>query len=289
MKKTIVLSALMLSVTGCPPAPQMPPPSPAQPPSMRGKARTMTQRGLGSASASNAAAANVPVQFQVELYQLSVPFGTVSRNEQFWKRVDEQSVDVATYDVLFKNGIRVGLAPIAEWDYFRRIMAQHPTFTKANTLVGVEGRPVELPMRKDVRSQEIFYFDASGELQGSSFDQSENVITMSFQPAPRKPQTMRIALCPVVRATRKHLEYSSLNNEMGELKYTASQRLYDMNLRTDVPVDQFLIVAPSPQSTWPTSIGNAFLVNEGAAEKMETVLLIVPKSLHLEESQVKSK
>src|SRR5438045_5600034 len=84
MKKAIVLSALILSVTGCPPGPAMPPPSPAQPPSMHGKARTMTQRGLGSASASNAAAANVPVQFQVELYQLSVPYGTVSRNEQFW-------------------------------------------------------------------------------------------------------------------------------------------------------------------------------------------------------------
>jgi len=75
---------------------------------------------------------------------LQVPYGTVSRNEQFWKRVDEQCVDVGTYDLLFKNGVRVGQAPISEWDYFRQVMEAHPAVTKANTLVGVEGKPIEL-------------------------------------------------------------------------------------------------------------------------------------------------
>ena len=49
--------------------------------------------------------------------------------------------------------MRVGQAPIADWEYFRQIMQQYPTYTKANTLVGMEGKPVELPMRKDIRSQ----------------------------------------------------------------------------------------------------------------------------------------
>src|SRR6266542_3692986 len=46
---------------------------------------------------------------QVDVYQLTVPYSTISRNEKFWKRIDETCVDVATSDVLFKNGIRVGL------------------------------------------------------------------------------------------------------------------------------------------------------------------------------------
>src|SRR4051812_7697836 len=43
-----------------------------------------------------------PTRVQMDVYQLSVPFGTVSKNEAFWKRIDEQCVDVATYDVIFK-------------------------------------------------------------------------------------------------------------------------------------------------------------------------------------------
>src|SRR5688572_1653631 len=34
---------------------------------------------------------------QLEMYQLTVPHGAISRSEEFWKRVDEQRVDVATY------------------------------------------------------------------------------------------------------------------------------------------------------------------------------------------------
>jgi hypothetical protein len=92
---------------------------------------------------------------------------------------------------------------------------------------------------------------------------------------------MRVTLCPVVRATQKRLEWSPLNNEL-EITYTAPQRLYDLNLRTDVPLNSFLIVAPSSEATWPTSIGNNFLVTPGDADRMETVLLVVPAAMRIE-------
>jgi hypothetical protein len=82
------------------------------------------------------------------------------------------------------------------------------------------------------------------------------------------------------------LQYSALNAELGEISYAAPERMYKLNLCADVPSDQFLIVAPSGESTWPTSIGNSFLVNDGTAERMETVLLIVPKPVHLIETPV---
>src|SRR5687768_16144984 len=46
----------------------------------------------------------------LDMYQFTVPHGGVSRSEEFWKRVDEQRIDVATYDLLLKNGLRVGVA-----------------------------------------------------------------------------------------------------------------------------------------------------------------------------------
>jgi hypothetical protein len=213
---------------------------------------------------------------------LQVPAGTVSRNEKFWKRVDEQCLDPVTYDLLYKNGVRVGEAPIAEWDYFRQLIADHPAVATASDLVAAESKPVEFTVRKDIVGQTIFYYDRANQLVGKSFDASENLITIAFQQAPRKPQTMRVVLCPVVRSKYKRLEFSPLNREM-EITYTAPERLYDLNLKADVPVDNFLIVAPSSDASLPTSIGNSFFTLDGPAERLENVLLIVPKSIRIEQ------
>jgi hypothetical protein len=263
------------------------PPAPTNPPSMTSP-KKLVQHGSGSASAASmrtAAAAQAPVQLQIDLYHLSVPFGTVSGNEAFWKRVDEQAVDVATYDLLLKNGVRVGVAPVAEWERFRRVIEDHPAVTKSNTMVGATGKSIELPVRKEMRWQNIFYFNADNRIVARTFDDSENLITMTLQSAPRKPDTMRIALCPMVRGTRKKLEYSVMNNELGEVAYVAPERLYDLNLRADVDSHSFLVVAPSAAATWPTSIGNSFFVTDGPAERMETVLLIVPRTVKFEPSR----
>jgi len=264
-----------MALVACQPPPQVPTTPPPDPKPRMNDPKMLASRGtlLGVPGVDG------PKQLQVELYQLVVPLGTISRNTQFWKRVDEQAVDVTTYDLLYKNGVRVGEAPIAEWDYFRQVMEEHPAVSKGNTLVGHEGKPIELPLRKEVRAQDIFYFDRDNRLQGRSFEQSENFIALTLQTAPRKAATLRIALCPVVRGTRRKLEYSAVNNELGEVSYKHPERLYDVNLRVDVPADHFLIVAPSGDATWPTSIGNSFFVSERSAEKLETVLLIVPKAI----------
>jgi hypothetical protein len=263
--------------SACQPPPQVPNAPPPNPNPRMDKPKMLVQRG----PAQPAALSDAPRQLQVDLYQLQVPYGTISRNTQFWKRVDEQAVDVTTYDLLFKNGVRVGEAPIADWDYFRQVMEEHPAVSKGNSLVGQVGKPVELPLRKEVHGQDIFYFDRDNLLQGRTFEESENVICLTMLSAPRKADTLRLALCPIVRGTRRKLEYSAMNNELGEVNYAHPERLYDINLKVDVPTDHFLIVSPSGQATWPTSIGNTFFVTEGAAEKLETVLLIVPKPIQL--------
>jgi hypothetical protein len=280
MNKTLILISLMLLAVGCTPTP-VPDPSPTNPPRM--KVSRSKQHAQAAMMSTVAAAAEAPMGMRVDIYQLQVPYGTVSRNEKFWKRIDEQCVDVGTYDLLYKNGVRAGQASIEEWEYFRQVMQEYPAVTNSNSLVAAENKPVELAVRKEVASQEIFYFDKTNLLQGKSYDACENLITLTFQHAPRKPQTMRVVVCPVVRSKIKRLEYSPLNNEI-PVEYTAPERLYNVNLRTDVAVDHFLVVAPSPESTWPTSIGNKFFVTDGVAEQMENVLLVVPKSIRIEQT-----
>src|SRR5678815_2352059 len=101
-----------------------------------------------------------PQGMRVEIYQLQVPFGTISKNAEFWKHIDENAVDVGTYELLLKNGVRVGQAPVAEWDYFRQIMSQYPAITQQASLVAAEAKPVEMPVRKQIVNQDLFYFDA---------------------------------------------------------------------------------------------------------------------------------
>ncbi len=281
INRALILSAVMLSVSACqPPPPTRVPPGPTDTPKMR--AAKAKQLGQVSLTSSVAHAAELgPQGMRVEIYQLQVPFGTISRNAEFWKHIDENAVDVGTYELLLKNGVRVGQAPVAEWDYFRQIMSQYPAITQQASLVAAEAKPVEMPVRKDIVSQNLFYFDAKNRMQGQSFDACQNLLNLSFQQTPRKPGSMRVTLCPVVRATQKRLEWTPLNNEI-EITYTAPQRLYDLNLRTDVAIDSFLIVAPSSEATWPTSIGNNFLVTPGDADRMETVLLVVPAAMRVE-------
>jgi hypothetical protein len=288
--QTIILAALglsSLSLSACQP-PGMPPspaPSPADPPKMSANFSSSSSSALHTAQEAGSSAAAYTAEIgsglRVDIYQLQVPLGTISRNTEFWKHVDEHSVDPGTYDVLLKNGVRVGQAPVGEWDYFREIMSRYPALTKQTSLVAAESKPVELKVVKEQPFQDLWYFDSAGRLQGQSFDAAENLIALSFQQAPRKSNTMRVTMCPLVRSKQKRLEYSPLNNEM-EVTYTHPQRLYNLNLRTDVSAERFLIVAPSGESTWRSSVGNNFFVIEGDTERMENVLLIIPAPIKLE-------
>ncbi|MEO6437236.1 MAG: hypothetical protein ABIP55_15955 [Tepidisphaeraceae bacterium] len=267
--------------SGCHPAAPTLPPSPTEPPKMSAS-KTALERGLAAMTGSVASAAQEPIGMRVDIYVLQVPQGTVSRNDEFWKRIDEHAVDVSTYDLLYKNGVRIGQGHAREWDHFRRVMDEYPAVTKSTSLVSVESKPVELPLRKDVTAQDICYFDAGNVLHGQSFDACENYLTITLQPAPRKPGTMRLALCPTVRSVRKRLQFSPLNHEQ-EVLFTAPEKLYNLNLSCDVPLDHFLVIAPSSEATWRTSVGNTFFITEGPAEKLENVLLVVPRLMRIEQ------
>ncbi len=222
---------------------------------------------------------------QVDVYQIAVPFGAVSRSEEFWKRIDEQTVDIATYDLLLKNGMRVGLGSTAEWSYFKGIIDQYPAKARQCAATGGDSGAVELLMKAGINFQNIFYLNDQNVLYGRTFDQCENAIGVSFQLAPRKPGTVRISVCPLVRSKRKRFEVSVRNVER-EIKYVAPENLYDLNLITDVPLDGFLVIAPSEHAKLPSSLGSTFLVGGTISERFEQVLLLVPRVANVTETVI---
>jgi hypothetical protein len=217
------------------------------------------------------------IVFKLEVYQLKVPVGSVSRNDALWKRINEQCIDVATYDLLYKNGIRAGTAPWEEWPFVREVIGQNVGTAAKLATIGDQMENIPLEMKKDVPFQTIFCFDETNTPVGKTFPRSENVINLSFQKVPRRPGHVRLALAPLVRAERKRLEYTVLNDA---LEFTLKQpETYYMNLIVDVPVGSFLIVSPSPEASWPSTVGHAFLINDAAAEQFETVLVIAAQPL----------
>jgi hypothetical protein len=240
--------------------------------------RAMLGSAFGRAERAQAGAPHVQY---LDVYELTLPLGSVSRSEEFWKRVDEQGVDIGTYDLLQKNGFRVGVAPAAEWAYFRAILDNYPTQTKKARITSGDSGTLELLMKKGIDTQDLFYLTDDYRLLGRTYDRCENLLSVTFQAAPRKPGQVRVTMCPLVRCLRGEFQIT-VRNEEREYELVRPERLYDLNLCCDVPTNGFLVVAPSLMAKWNASLGNAFLVSGGTAERFEHVLLMVPRPTHVQ-------
>ena len=212
---------------------------------------------------------------QVNAYKITLPVGAVSSSPEFWKRVNEKAVDVATYELLYKNGVRVGIGSSSDWDYLKSVLEQNPALTQRSTATGSDVKDLDTELKLKVPYQDLFYYDASGELVGRTHERCDNLLRMAFQSAPRKPDTVRLTLCPVIRSLRERIvPVGDVNTR--SYPFIHPEQLYDLNLIVDIPFDGFLVVAPSPEAKWPTSLGSNFLVDEGSAEQKETLLVFRP-------------
>lgn len=225
---------------------------------------------------------NVAIVFRLECYQIKVPLGAISRNEDFWKRLNEQCVRQDTYDLLFKNGFRVGTAPFSEWDAVKNFIQQNPGSAQTMATVGAEMKNIPIEMKKNLLYENIFAFDQSNELVGQTFERCDNLFNISFQKAPRKYDEIRLSIAPTVRSTIKRIFATALNNE-----WEFEERLptsYYLGLTVDIPVDSFVVLAPSSEAMKVTSLGKAFLVTDEPAEQSETVLVVLARPFRMEQT-----
>lgn len=213
----------------------------------------------------------------LSILQLSVPAGLVSRNDAFWKRLQEDAIEVSAYDVLQKNGLRVGLADFAELETIIKALGSTPIDSRPLTYIASGVKVVELPMKQGLPYQLIYDFDLRNVMTLRSYDDAENLFVLKFQPIPRRPGEVRIDLCPMVRSLRKRP--MPVGNEIREIEFRAAEKLFDLRLSANLPLEKFLLIGPSPEARAPMSLGHAFLITEGPTEERETVLLILPQPL----------
>ncbi|HZL35727.1 MAG TPA: hypothetical protein VFC78_10495 [Tepidisphaeraceae bacterium] len=249
-------------------------------------ARGRDARGTGATQADARAAGalaaedDVQVVMQLGFYELSVPFGAVSKSEQFWRHIDEDAIDLPTHQLLQESGVRVGIGPDAEWSYFKDLIEKYGATVKKGNTKAARSDTLELPVRTNVDEQNIFYFNSAGVLIGRSYANCDNLFCVAYEPCPRKPGVARLDVCALVRGVRKEFEVS-IRNDIRDIQYRCPEYLYDLRLRQDVPMGHFLVIAPSAQASLPDTLGHAFLVRPGPAEPRETVLLLVPHPFRL--------
>jgi hypothetical protein len=210
------------------------------------------------------------------VYRITVPFGTVSHSDRFWTRVDETAVDIGTYDLLLKNGVRIGEAPLSEWSFFKSILDSSPIVSQRLQYTAVDHLSQELAMGDPMVDQTIFYVNGNNEPIGRSFQNCRNLLSMTAVATPRQAGSVRLTVCPVVRSIITKLHYTDLDNEQ-TITIDKPERLYDLNLVADIPADHFLIMSPSSDAQYQTRLGNRLLVNDAPSDKQETILLFVPQ------------
>lgn len=228
----------------------------------------------------------MPVVISLDVYHMTVPLGAVSGNEDFWKRVDENRVDIATHDLLDKNGIRIGVGRDADWPYFKGLLGKYPTARSARgrTQAGKEGY-IEMVMRAGVSQQTILGLDDHNRDWGRTFEKCDDLLAISYVASTHAPGEVVVKVCPIVRGLRRYFHVSIMNNEETQIELAQPEHLYDMRLEARIPLNDFLIVAPSRQSQLASSMGSTFLITEGRTEPTEHVLVIVPRAYRIDEPE----
>jgi hypothetical protein len=212
---------------------------------------------------------------QMEVFDLTVPVGSISRNSEFWKRIDEEFLGFERQVMLDKNGMRIGRASADELSQLSTHMdAAQP---KRSTIKGMRGDDMEFEMREVRNGQTLFVFDQSGEPTGRDFGPSDNLIYLSFRQSTRNPENIRVAIAPAVRAQRSRLEYTGSGSELQVRDRTAEMRYNNLDLNFEIPPDHFVILAPSSKGTMQTSLGQAFFTQDTPAERLERVLILRPR------------
>jgi hypothetical protein len=222
------------------------------------------------------------VFIDLSMYQIYVPAGSISGNDEFWANLVPADMDASADNLLNSNGIRVAQGNVSDWPVSKKILDLAGADTIRNHYIAPRARGQEIPVSEDQVEQTLFWFDGRG-LSGQVYDHCQNLLVLAFSPTPDRAECVHLELSPLVRATRKHYEYTVLNGQ-NVVSFVNEEHLYDVGLSADLQVGKFLVVAPSSQSSRTTSIGHQFFTQDDKSHRREMVMIFVvnptPKQLN---------
>ena len=116
------------------------------------------------------------------MYQLQTPFGANSRDDAFWKLVDEDAVDVPTGRMLNYNGLRAGRGRVADWPRFLKILEKESALKVSESrMLASSAIGDALLNMSDVLPEELLFIYGDHGLTMRSFDDCQNQLSLAFQ------------------------------------------------------------------------------------------------------------
>lgn len=263
-----ILGLLLTLLTGC-----LPPATQEAAPKMEGNVPVIMMPG--GAGDYETARPQDPVKtpqqfFQLELYELVVPIGAISGSADFWKPFDETFLGLWKHDVLYKNGLRVGRAPLTELAQLAEQLQDAEA--QESSLIGARARDFEMPMKKGADRQTIFYFDADGQMQGKDYEPADNIFALSFRQTPRTSDHVRLVIAPAVRELQERITRGD------GPRFERPQTFFDLGIELDLGANECLVVAAAdPARQVKVSVGRAFMTEERPAQLVEKAMVIIPR------------
>jgi hypothetical protein len=220
------------------------------------------------------------------VYDLRVPLRTVSHNEEFWKHVDEQDIDVAQHDLLLANGFRVGTAPREDWDYFKKILEKQHLLSQLTSGSHLQASQMEIPLKTNLPEAFIAYFHPTKGLVAQVYDQCDASMVVAYEAVPRHPGDVSITATPEFTSQRDEITYTALNEPITQL-FKRPEFLFDLKLQVNVAEDHFLIIGPSPDADMKCTLGHKLLYQASGGQETETVLIVSPQAFQFEQPTTK--
>jgi len=216
-----------------------------------------------------------PLAINAKMYQLQMPFGANSRDDSFWKLIDEDVVDIPTSHNLNRNGFRVGRARIADWPAFLKVLTNESAVKRSETAMmaqpSIDDGTVKM---SDVLPEELLFIYGEHGWTMRSFSDCRNMLSLAFEWAPRKPRTIRMTFCPMVQAMQTRMDYS-LSDNPPPAQVLHRENFYDLHLTADIAPGEFLVVGTSAATEDTNRIASHFLTSDGPNQRFEQVLIFV--------------
>jgi hypothetical protein len=226
----------------------------------------------------NTAASPDQSVIRATIYRLQMPYGANSRDNSFWKLVDEDAVDPGTARSLSSNGFRIGRARISDWPEFYKVLNAESAINLSTASIisppNFEDGTIPISDPAKVIPEELlFVFDNHG-LTARSFDDCINMLAVAVEWTPRKTGSIRLRLCPDVKCTQTRMDYSLADNPQ-PVGIDRDEHIYDLHLMTDVAPGEFLVIGTSPATEDPNRVASVFLTRDGPTQRYEQVLIFV--------------
>lgn len=219
---------------------------------------------------------------QFEVLQVQAPLGEFSRSQKIWDHLDEQAVGTEMQMTLQRNGLRAGLGSQESWPPVRAILdtVQH-RIVRTLPPAPPNSVSVSLQLNNEPVDQTIFFFRANRTLSGDTFPGASDVLRITWEFNNDNVEQVVVYVTPEVRQNQSGVSFKATPFGVAPVPIYEGRIFKELGLRLVVSPGGYIVLGPGEDVSHVGLLGREFLVTQIDGEAYETVLVIVPRVLDL--------